>query len=160
MPANQGDLALLNDPTARDLLQAAVPARLAYVWRDGSPRVVPIWFHWTGAAIVLGTPPSAPKVRALARNPKVALTIDDPTWPSKALHIRGTAEVEVVEGTIPEYAAAAQRYLGGEQGRAWVEQVRSLFPHMARIVVRPAWVGIVDFETRLPSAIIAAMSGA
>src|SRR6266516_3304746 len=133
MPTTQGDLSLLDDPVAQELLRSTVPSRLAYVWPDGSPRVVPIWFHWTGAAIVLGTPPNAPKVRALAHNPKVALTIDDPTWPAKALYIRGTAEVEVVEGTIPEYAAAARRYLGEEQGRAWLEQARSLFPRMARI---------------------------
>jgi hypothetical protein len=30
---------------------------------------------------------------------------------------------------------------------------------MARITVRPEWVGILDFEERFPSAIEAAMSG-
>jgi hypothetical protein len=43
----QGSLELLNDPVARTLLGSANPARLAYAWRDGGPRVVPIWFHWT-----------------------------------------------------------------------------------------------------------------
>jgi hypothetical protein len=48
MPTSQGDLELLNDPVARRLLASPVPARLAYTWTDGTPRVVPIGFHWNG----------------------------------------------------------------------------------------------------------------
>ena len=48
MAGHQGDLALLDDPVAQTLLQSTIPARLAYSWTDGTPRVVPIWFHWTG----------------------------------------------------------------------------------------------------------------
>ena len=44
----QGSRELLNDPVASALLSSVNPARLAYTWTDGSPRVVPIWFHWTG----------------------------------------------------------------------------------------------------------------
>jgi hypothetical protein len=58
----QGDLALLEDDVARQLLASTVPARLAYVWKDGTPRVVPMWFHWDGSEVVLGSPPGAPKL--------------------------------------------------------------------------------------------------
>ena len=160
MPTKQGDLALLNDPVAQELLHSAIPARLAYISRDGTPRVVPIWFHWNENQIVLGTPVKAPKVRALLERPNVVLTIDSHTWPYKVLQIRGTAKIDMVQGVVPEYAAAAERYFGETQGQAWVEQARKLFPQMARIAVRPDWVGILDFETRFPSAIAAAMSGA
>ena len=78
---------------------------------------------------------------------------------NKVLLIRGIARVETVEGVPAEYAAAAQRYFAEEQGRAWVEQVRAMSTHMARISVRPTWVGLLDFETRFPSAIEAAMAG-
>jgi Pyridoxamine 5'-phosphate oxidase len=159
MATKQGGLALLNDPVAQELLRSTSPARLAYVWRDGTPRVVPIWFHWSGKEIVLGTPPKAPKVRALSPNAKVALSIDGNAWPYKVLQIRGTAHVETVSGVVPEYALAAERYFGSEQGRAWVKQVGGMFSQMARIVVKPEWVAILDFEKRFPSAIEAAMSG-
>jgi Pyridoxamine 5'-phosphate oxidase len=159
MATKQGGLALLNDPVAQELLRSPSPARLAYVWRDGTPRVVPIWFHWSGKEIVLGTPPKAPKVRALSPNAKVALSIDGNAWPYKVLQIRGTAHVETVSGVVPEYALAAERYFGSEQGRAWVKQVGGMFSQMARIVVKPEWVAILDFEKRFPSAIEAAMSG-
>ena len=46
MPTKQGDLKLLSSPVAQELLQSTIPARLGYIARDGTPRVVPIWFHW------------------------------------------------------------------------------------------------------------------
>ena len=159
MPTKQGDTALLNDPIAQELLRSTIPARLAYVWHDGSPRVVPIWFHWNGEEFVFGTPPTAPKTKALRQNSKVALTIDTDAWPHRVLQIRGTAKVETVDGVVPEYAAAARRYFGEEQGQAWVEQMGKMFSQMARISVRPEWVGIMDFESRFPNAIEAAMGG-
>ena len=159
MATKQGGLELLKDPVAQQLLQSTIPARLAYVWRDGTPRVIPIWFHWNGKEIVMGTPQKAPKVHALTSHSKVALTIDNTTWPYKVLQIRGTVQVETVNGVVPEYALAAERYFGAEQGRGWVVQVRSMFSHMVRIAVTPEWVAILDFEQRFPSAIEAAMSG-
>jgi hypothetical protein len=157
MATKQGDLTLLDDPIAQELLRSQIPARLAYVSRDGTPRVVPIWFHWTGKEIVLGTPLTAPKIKALDQNPKVALTIDTNTWPHKVLQIRGSASVETVDGVVPEYALAAQRYFGEQQGRAWVEQAKGMFPKMARVSIRPEWVSIIDFEKRFPRAIEDAM---
>ena len=159
MATEQGDLALLDDPVAQELLHSTNLARLAYTWRDGTPRVIPIWFHWDGETIVLGTPPLSPKVDVLPTNSKVALTIDRDEWPYHALLIRGTAQVETVEGVTPEYEMCAERYFGEEQGREWVEGVRQMYPQMVRITVRPEWVGILDFETRFPSAIEAVMSG-
>src|SRR5947208_4380262 len=124
MATMQGDLSLLNDPTAQELLHSTVPARLAYTWRDGTPRVVPIWFHWNGREIVLGTPPKAPKLKTLGAHPQVALTIDSTTFPYRVLSIRGTARVEHLNDVAPEYAAAAERYFGAEQGQAWAAQLR------------------------------------
>ena len=89
---------------------------------------------------------------ALAQNPHVALTIDTETFPHKVLQIRGTARLETVEGVVPEYAASAQRYFGEEQGQAWVRQLPASMV-MTRMTLRPEWVGVLDFQTRLPSAI-------
>jgi Pyridoxamine 5'-phosphate oxidase len=153
MPSAQGSLALLNDPVAQELLRSDIPARLAYVWPDGTPRVVPVWFHWNGSEFVVATPPRAPKLKALKVNPKVALTIDDNTFPHKVLMARGTATLEEVDGIVPEYQLAARRYFGEAQGSAWVEQVRKMIPAMVRITIKPEWVGILDFQSRFPSAL-------
>jgi hypothetical protein len=122
--------------------------------------VVPIWFHWNGQEIVLATPVDAPKVKALAHDPKVALTIDEDKWPSKVLLVRGTTTVTIINGVVAEYAAAAERYFGPEQGRAWVAQASSSMPQMARIAILPEWVGLLDFEQRFPSALERAMARA
>ena len=153
MPVKQGGLELLQNPIAQELLQSTIPARLAYVWTDGTPRVVPIWFHWNGREIVMATPSKAPKLKALARNPKVALTIDNNTFPHKVLLIRGAARMQPVDGVVPEYATAAERYFGAEQGQAWVKQLRGMISSMVRITVTPEWVGLLDFQTRFPSAL-------
>jgi hypothetical protein len=160
MATKQGSLALLHDPVAQRLLQSTLPARFAYTWRDGTPRVVPIWFHWDGEAVVLGGPADAPKMRVLRDGAKVALTIDSDRMPYKALLIRGTVHLDSVEGVSPEYAASARRVLGEEGGAAWLQQVTPLFPRMARISIRPEWVGVLDFETRFPSAVERAMARA
>jgi Pyridoxamine 5'-phosphate oxidase len=149
----QGDLALLQHPISQELLHSQIPARLAYVWTDGTPRVIPIWFHWNGREIVMGTPPKAPKLKALATNKKVSLTIDDNSFPNKVLLVRGTARLEPVDGIVPEYAAAAERYFGREQGEAWVKHLGTLVSSMVRITVVPEWVGLLDFQTRFPVAL-------
>jgi len=83
----------------------------------------------------------------------VSLTIDDNTFPHKVLLIRGTARLEPVGGIVPEYAAAADRYFGPEQGKAWVQNLRSMISSMVRITITPEWAGLLDFQTRFPSAL-------
>lgn len=153
MPVKQGGLNLLQQPVARDLLESRNPARLAYIWTDGTPRVVPIWFHWNGSDFVLASPPRAPKLKALASNPETSLTIDDNTFPYKVLLVRGRARLETMNGVVPEYAIAAERYFGREQGQAWVTQLGGMVSSMVRITITPHWVGLLDFQTRFPSAL-------
>jgi hypothetical protein len=152
-PVQQGDVGLLQHPASQELLVSKIPARLAYVWTDGTPRVIPIWFHWNGREIVMATPPKAPKLKALAKNPKVSLTIDDNTFPHKVLLIRGTSRLEPVAGIVPEYAAAADRYFPPELAQAWLSQLRTMVSSMVRITITPEWVGLLDFQTRFPSAL-------
>lgn len=153
MPCQQGDLALLQHPVPQELLHSKIPARLAYIATDGTPRVIPIWFHWNGKDVVMGTPPKAPKLKALAKNPRVSLTIDDNTFPHKVLLIRGSARLESVNGIVLEYAMAADRYFGPEQGPAWIATMGKMISSMVRVTITPDWVGLLDFQTRFPSAL-------
>jgi hypothetical protein len=107
--------------------------------------VVSIWFHWDGTDLVMGTLPGAPKLKALHTGDRVAITIDTNDPPHHVLSIRGTAQVT-------EYAQAAARYLGKEQGEAYVGSLPPAI-RMGRIAVRPEQVVVLDFETRFPSAV-------
>ena len=153
MTIPQGDLSLLQHPVAQELLHSQIPARFAYIAPDDTPRVVPVWFHWDGKDIVVGTPPRAPKVRALREHPRVALTIDDNQFPNKVLLVRGTARMTTVQGIIPEYVSAGDRYLGVEANRAWIQQLSGMVSQMVRIAITPEWVGVLDYKTRFPSAL-------
>lgn len=152
-PIQQGDLSLLEHPASQEMLRSKIPARLAYIATDGTPRVVPIWFHWNGHEIVMASPPKAPKLKALAKNPKVSLTIDENGFPPKVLLIRGTVHLEPVEGIVPEYEACAHRYFDETLAQAWLTKLRGMVSSMVRIRVTPEWAGLLDFETRFPSAL-------
>ena len=91
----------------------------------------------------------------------MAITIDQAaSWPYTALLIRGRASLDEVQSIAPDYAQAATRYFGPEQGAAWLEQVAKLGSSMLRIAVTPEWVSILDFQQRFPSAIARAMAAA
>jgi hypothetical protein len=158
----QGDLQLLETDIARRLLHSTIPARLAYTATDGTPRVIPTWFVWTGAELVMATyiycPPlgierPARRLRALHTNPDVAVTIDTEPQPPEVLLLRGRVSITEVDGMVPEQAQAARRYLGEEGGAAYVAQAEHPDTRMARVVLRPTWVGVLDFQNRLPDII-------
>jgi Pyridoxamine 5'-phosphate oxidase len=136
---------------AEKLLWSVAVARLAYNGHDGSPRVIPIAFHWTGEEIVVCTAPSAPKVAALKSRPQVALTIDVPGPPARSALLRGSAQIEIVDGVPPEYIAAARKSMEGEQLAAFEDEVRQIYRQMVRIRIAPIWARYFDFGSpRLP----------
>ncbi|TML20599.1 MAG: pyridoxamine 5'-phosphate oxidase [Actinobacteria bacterium] len=160
MALRQGDLGLLESDVAQRLLASRIPARFAYIAGDGTPRVLATWFHWTGEVLAMPTFLAAPHVRhaagrlrALRANPDVAVTIDTETFPPEVLTLRGRVTISEVEGIPPEYASAARRYLGDEAARAYLGEIDQPGTRMARVDLHPTWVGVLDFQMRLPSAL-------
>lgn len=148
----QGDLRLLDQPTARKLLESNIPARLGYIATDGTPRVTPMWFTWNEQELILGAAGNSPKITSLQANPKVAVTIDTTTSPYQILTIRGTAALEQLPGAVPEYAESALRYMGTTQGARFRDYALSNMTNMVRITIKPDWVSLIDFQTRYPSS--------
>lgn len=154
----QGDLRLLDSELAKRLLNSTIPARLAYIAKDGTPRVIPTWFHWNGSEVVMATFVAGPNVlhppgrpAALRANPVVAITIDTEAFPPEVLLIRGQASVTDVDGLAGEFEEAARRYLGEQGAKDFLSPWRKPGVRMARMAVRPTWLGTLDFQTRLPS---------
>jgi nitroimidazol reductase NimA-like FMN-containing flavoprotein (pyridoxamine 5'-phosphate oxidase superfamily) len=136
---------------AEEILRTVTLARLAYNGVDGTPRVIPIGFFWTGDAVVVATHPTAPKVAALRARPRVALTIDTAS-PARSLLLRGEAEIEVVVGPAPEYLQAAAKSMQGEELAAFEATCRETYDRMARISVVPDWARYFDFAAgRFPA---------
>lgn len=149
--AMQGSLSLLDHPVAQELLHSTIPARLAYVALDGTPRVIPAVFQWTGEEIVLSSWPDDPKAAALRQRHVGALTIDTAEPPYRVLSLRGVAEVTMLNSMPEEILPAFIRNGGPEMGRALFEQMNAMSDQFARIAIHPHWVGVLDFETRFPS---------
>ena len=144
---------VLNRPYSQELLNRDL-TRLAYVAKDGTPRNVPIGFKWNGTEIVMCTATNAPKLHSLRANPAVALTIDTEVHPPKMLLIRGTAELDLVDGIPDEYLQMNGAYrMTPEQRVEWEAGVKDLYDSMVRIVVTPTWAKLIDFETNLPTPV-------
>jgi hypothetical protein len=154
----------LGTPGAQELLASTSLAHLAYVAKDGTPRVVPAGFFWTGDEFVISTATTAPKVAALAAHADVALSIDAGDTPeqARALSIRGRAGIEIVDGIVPEYLAAARKVMDADAAAEFERNVRRMYGQMARIAITPYWVRYYEFGSgRMPRFLqeLAAQSG-
>ncbi len=144
----------LGQPGARELLESATLARLAYNGPDGLPRVIPIAFYWNGERIVVCTATTSPKVQALAARPEVAVTIDvgDTPAAAKNLLVRGVAHLETVDGVAGEYLEGAKKALDPDLHAAFEGAVRSMYEQQVRISIEPRWARFYDFGAgRLPA---------
>jgi hypothetical protein len=152
---NEQDVAeVLAKPYSQQLLAATIPARFAYTGLDGGPRVVPVGYYWTGSAIVVCTATKAAKVKALRKDPRVAITIDTEGFPPKVLLLRGTATLELVDGVPDEYVGGnLTATMPAEQLAEWEAGVRALYDQMVKITVEVEWAKLLDFETTIPKAV-------
>jgi PPOX class probable F420-dependent enzyme len=80
---------------------------LSSVRPDGSPHLVPVWFLWDGAAILIFSKPAAQKVRNLRHNPQVMLALDSADEGEDIVLLQGRAELlgaGAPQSTLPAYA--------------------------------------------------------
>jgi hypothetical protein len=138
---------------AKELVASTSMAHLAYAAIDGTPRVVAVGVYWTGEEFVVSTAATAPKVAALLARPEVALVLDAGDTPggAQSLSVRGRANVEIIDGIVPEYLAAARRSMDADAAATFEQNVRRMYDRMARIAITPTWVRFYDFGAgRMP----------
>jgi hypothetical protein len=146
----QGDIRLADTPVSQELLAAATPAHVAYTALDGSLRNIPINFHWNGQELVMGAFAGTYKIAALRAHPAVAVTIATHHQGAKVLLLRGEVTLTDVDGLLEEYAIAQRRTMGEEASRDYLASIDKPGLRMVRIALRPDWVGVLDFATRVP----------
>ena len=76
----------------RDLLESKALAHVATIGPDGAPQNNPVWFGTQGDRIVFSQTTQRQKYRNLQRDPRIALSIVDPTNDYRYLEIRGVVE--------------------------------------------------------------------
>jgi len=72
-----------------DLLQTTALADVATIGPNGEPQVNPVWFDWDGTHVLFSQTKARQKYRNVNRDPRIALSIVDPTNPYRYLEIRG-----------------------------------------------------------------------
>lgn len=87
-------------------------AVLAYLRHDGRPNQSPIWYCYDGAALVMSTVTGSPKHRALARDPRVTVTVQDERPPYRAVVIEGSVTLTPIEPGADPTAGIDVRYFG------------------------------------------------
>ena len=88
-------------------------AKLSTVSADGSPHVAPVWFVLDGDDIVFNTGADSVKGRNIARDPRIALCVDDERPPFAFAIVRGRAETSTDPDELRTWATRiAARYVG------------------------------------------------
>ncbi|MDZ7674772.1 MAG: PPOX class F420-dependent oxidoreductase [Acidimicrobiales bacterium] len=102
----------------RDFI-AELPARtakLAVVRADGSPHVAPVWVDLDGDQIVFMTSAETIKGKAILRDDRVSLCLDDERPPFAFLTIAGTATTSTEPDELLRWGTRnGGRYMGEDQ---------------------------------------------
>lgn len=99
----------------KDILTKKAFAHLATVGSDGTPQVTPVWVDFDGTHVRFNTARGRIKDRNLARNPKVALAVQDPDNPYRYIQIRGRVVESTESGADAHIDSLAQKYLGQDK---------------------------------------------
>lgn len=99
----------------KDLLDKPAFAHLATLNPDGSPQVTPVWFDYDGQHIIVNTARGRVKDRNLQREPRVALSIQDPSNPYRYLGIQGRVAEMTEKDADAGIDRLAKKYLGKDK---------------------------------------------
>jgi PPOX class probable F420-dependent enzyme len=100
----------------RFLNESTRTAKVGYLAADGRPLVAPVWFLVEDGQIVFNTGKDTAKGRALARDPRVVLCVDDEHPPFGFVQIQGEASVSEDPAELLDTATRlGARYMGEER---------------------------------------------
>jgi PPOX class probable F420-dependent enzyme len=96
----------------RDLFEKKAFADLATIRPDGSPHVNPVWVDFDGTHVRFNSAKGRAKVRHVARDPRVALTVLDPDNLYRYVEVRGRIVETAERGADAHIDALAKKDLG------------------------------------------------
>ena len=99
----------------RDLFDKKSFAHLATVGTDGAPQVTPVWIDYDGTHVRFNTARGRVKMRNFERNPRVALSVQDPDNPYRYVQVRGRVVEMTEQGADAHIDALAKKYLGQDR---------------------------------------------
>jgi len=132
-------MAELSEEVIEFLSAGTRPAMLGYVAADGRPLVAPVWIIVDNGELVFNTARESAKGRALARDSRVVICVDDPHPPYSFVQVQGTATVhEGADDLLDIATRIGGRYMGAHRA----EEIgrRNAVPGELVVRVRPTKV--------------------
>jgi len=122
------------------LLQAPSTALIATTNPDGSPQLTEVWVDTDGKHVLINTVQGFQKLKNIARDPRVAVSILDRDDPADYYSLAGTVISTDTEGAAEHIDRVSHKYTGGPypnySGRP---QVRVLLTVRVDRVVHAPW---------------------
>ncbi|OBA62309.1 F420-dependent protein [Mycobacterium sp. 1100029.7] len=137
-------MAELSDRVVAFLSAGTRTGMLGYVAADGRPLVAPVWFVVDDGALAFNTGRETSKGRALARDPRVVICVDDPHPPYSFVQVQGVATVTEDPADVLSIATrTGGRYMGADRAEEFGR--RNSAPGELVVRVRPTKV-IAGFD--------------
>jgi len=132
-------MAELSDEVLEFLSAGTRTAMLGYLAADGRPLVAPVWFIVDHGELVLNTGRDSAKGRALARDSRVVICVDDPHPPYSFVQVQGIASVEDgAEDLLDIATRIGRRYMGADRANDFGQ--RNAVPGELVVRVQPTKV--------------------
>lgn len=109
-------MAELSEKVASFLSAGTRTGMLGYVAADGRPLVAPVWFVVDDGQLAFNTGRETSKGRAIARDSRVVICVDDPHPPYSFVQVQGVATVSEDPADVLDIATrTGARYMGADR---------------------------------------------
>jgi PPOX class probable F420-dependent enzyme len=110
----------LSDDVVAFLSEGTRTGLLGYLASDGRPLVAPVWFVVDGGELAFNTGKNTAKGRALARDPRVVMCVDEPRPPYSFVQVQGIASIGEDHQDVLDIATrTGGRYMGAERAEEY-----------------------------------------
>lgn len=132
-------------PEVREFLSAGTrTGKLGWVAADGRPLVTPVWFVVEGDDLLFTTGATSAKGKAIARDPRLVLTVDLAEPPYAYVQVQGVAGATDDVAEVRRIATlAGARYMGAERAEEF--GTRNGVPGELAVRLRPTKV-VADLD--------------
>lgn len=130
---------MTSDETRSFLLEGTRTGKLATTRADGQPHVTPIWFVLDGDEMVFTTGATSLKAKAIRRDARVGVCVDDQAPPYSYVMVEGMAALSEDLNELRRWATViGGRYMGSD--RADEFGVRNAVPGELLVRITPTRV--------------------
>ena len=106
----------LSDDVVAFLSEGTRTGLLGYLASDGRPLVAPVWFVVDGSGLAFNTGKTTAKGRALTRDPRVVMCVDEPRPPYSFVQVQGIASISEDPQDVLDIATrTGGRYMGADR---------------------------------------------